>query len=212
MSDPPSSLIPNNVDDYTTKEYWDARYEKQDAYDWLATFAELEPVLRRHILPTDTVLHVGCGTSPLGIDVLKAGIAHRVINTDYSEVAIDRMRDPFPRTETLEWAVMDCQALGCSDDSVDVVLDKGAMDAFLPAEVCGEDLNPEVSEMVAEIRRVLKPGGRYMQVSFGAPRQRIRYFAPLRYLDSQPEDALWSLDLDPLDGRFVKCYCWTKLV
>lgn len=33
------------------------------------------------------------------------GIAHQVINTDYSEVAIDRMRDRFPRTETLNRTV-----------------------------------------------------------------------------------------------------------
>lgn len=76
------------------------------------------------------------------------------------------------------------------------------------------DPDPKVQQMVAELHRVLRPGGRYLQITFGQPHMRRRYFEPLRYRGADPPDARWALELSTVgDGGFVQyyCYCWTKL-
>jgi ubiquinone/menaquinone biosynthesis C-methylase UbiE len=207
-------VIPDDVNEYKRKEYWDGRFEREDHYEWLRSFADIAPMLQKHLRPNDTVLHVGCGTSRLGVDVFDAGLARAVINADYSPVVIQRMTEKYPPREGLEWRVMDCRSTGLPDHSLDVVLDKAMMDAFVPREIYGDDPDPEVGRMVAELRRVLRPGGRYVQITFGQPHMRRRYFAPLRYRDQDPPDAQWALELETIGGMgFVQyyCYCWTRL-
>ena len=60
-------------------------------------------------------------------------------------------------------------------DCFDVIVDKALLDTVL----CGGDQYQKCSMMLAEMQRVLKPGGVYVVVSFGAPSMRLPYLEGL---------------------------------
>jgi ubiquinone/menaquinone biosynthesis C-methylase UbiE len=66
---------------------------------------------------------------------------------------------------------MDVRAMEMPDSCFDLIIDKGLFDA----QLCGEDNLNGVTTMVAEISRVLKPGGAYVVVSHGKPAARLGY-------------------------------------
>eukprot|EP01027_Heterolobosea_sp_BB2_P013796 GEZU01019852.1.p1 GENE.GEZU01019852.1~~GEZU01019852.1.p1 ORF type:complete len:114 (-),score=35.10 GEZU01019852.1:92-433(-) len=76
-----------------------------------------------------------------------------------------------------QWDVMDIRDMKVPDESFDVVLDKGTMDALLVGEkVFDEECDPDAEKMIAEAYRVIKKGGKYIQISFGQPHMRRKYF------------------------------------
>lgn len=98
---------------------------------------------------------------------------------DYSEKVIEMMRertrDTFP---TLKWASMDFRSMGeLGGSSFDLVLDKGSLDALWsdggsqwdPSESVLADINASLNEVL----RVLKPGGKFVSITFGQPHFRL---------------------------------------
>ena len=68
----------------------------------------------------------------------------------------------------MKWEVMDCRALTYPDETFDVIFDKSTLDAL----VCSDWSYMNVALMMKECQRVLKTGGFYVAVSFGAPETR----------------------------------------
>lgn len=66
---------------------------------------------------------------------------------------------------------MNCCSLGYDAASFDAVVDKGTLDSLL----CGENSTANSGRYVAEVARVLKPGGVFIVVSFGTPENRMSY-------------------------------------
>jgi hypothetical protein len=60
------------------------------------------------------------------------------------------------------------------DASFGGVLDKGTLDALL----CGDSDVADSAAMLAEVHRLLAPGGSYLMVTSAAPRSRLRYLLP----------------------------------
>ena len=170
--------------------YWNSFYakkERQDgvgeAFDWFeadedVVFAELrtrEPPYRR-------VLHLGCGTSAW-CDRLEPGPGMRggygsglpgadVVHLDASPVAVAALAARLPRAQAEGRLVLaDARDLGgchfLESESFDLVLDKGAIDCFLAAGAvdCA-------ARVVAEVGRLLVPGGDYVMVTGEAPELR----------------------------------------
>lgn len=166
------------------RSYWDAAYASglyQDQYEWLQTSAELWPHIQRALdgQAQARVLHVGCGNSELGKDVANAG--HDVVNVDYSSVVIEAMRRKHP---DLVWIQADCAEQGALglDGAYDVCIDKGALDALL--ESGSQYMLDQARRMVAEIHRVLRPGGRYLLFSNdGSKRHEVldKHFQRIEY-------------------------------
>ena len=81
-----------------------------------------------------------------------------------------------------------CDVLDMKDfqnGSFNTILDKGTLDCIL----CGDNSVPNASKMMAEIYRVLAPGGHYMVITYGDPDYRKKY------LETQP----WtSISVDKL--------------
>lgn len=67
--------------------------------------------------------------------------------------------------------VMNSCSLGFPDASFDAVIDKAMLDSLL----CGEASTANTGRYVGEVARVLKPGGTFIIVSFGAPENRLSY-------------------------------------
>jgi len=61
--------------------------------------------------------------------------------------------------------------------SFDVIIDKGTLDAIL----CGTDSMKHSTSMLAEMHRVLKPGGTFFIISYGEPKTRLIYLDKPRY-------------------------------
>lgn len=66
---------------------------------------------------------------------------------------------------------MNCAALNYPDASFSTVVDKGTLDCLL----CGENSTANTGRYTHEVARVLKPGGVFIVVSYGAPENRLSY-------------------------------------
>ena len=111
----------------------------------------------------DRVLDVGCGTGTLALAAVEAvGPAGRVHGIDPAPEMIARAKAKAKKAgAAIELEVGVIEALPLADQSIDVVLST-LMFHHLP----GDDLQ---RAGLAEIRRVLAPGGRLLIVDFGKP-------------------------------------------
>jgi EEF1A lysine methyltransferase 4 len=187
-------MEPENVADYSKREYWDTRYTTEDAFDWFTTVYShsLDVVVlllkeqcrsRRADLSnasssTDSVrvLHLGCGNSRLCADVADRwattpGLAldehdsHPLqleqIALDYSPVVIERMAAAHANVQPpIHWAVDDVRTLASiTDHSIDLVIDKGTMDA-LQADKENDNMDEDIEQMMRQVSRVMRaPSG-----------------------------------------------------
>jgi ubiquinone/menaquinone biosynthesis C-methylase UbiE len=104
------------------------------------------------ILPGETVLDIGCGA---GMDLLiaarRVGPGGRAIGLDMTEAMRDRACTSAAKAglTNVEVNQADATSLPLPDASIDVVISNGVL-----------NLVPEKEKAFAEIRRVLRPGGR----------------------------------------------------
>ncbi|CAK5283375.1 unnamed protein product [Mycena citricolor] len=154
--------------------------EDDASFDWFKTYSDLAPYVRELIPDKDArILMLGCGNSTLSQDMYDDGYKN-IVNTDYSRIVIEQMRT---RHETarpdMEWVEMDVRDLKFPDESFDVAIDKGTMDAMMtakgdvwdPPEQVVKDCTAEVSEVL----RTLKAGGTFIYLTFGQPHFRRRF-------------------------------------
>lgn len=93
-----------------------------------------------------------------------------VTSMDFSSVAIEVLKKQNVDRPEMSFDVMDIRKLEYQDNSFDIAIDKGTMDAMLcykgspwdPPEEVVENCNKEISEAA----RVLKSGGKFLMVSF----------------------------------------------
>ncbi|SAL96635.1 hypothetical protein [Absidia glauca] len=176
------NVVPDDPTAYKTKEYWEERYQKEDAdttFDWFKTYEELQPLLNEHISSKDaSILILGCGNSTLGEDMYKDGYRN-ITNIDYSKTVIDNMKERCGDTPGMTWLEMDIRDLKFDNASYDIVIDKGTMDALMcdRGDVWdpSEELIAEVKGEVDEVVRVLKVGGAFLYLTFGQPHFRKRH-------------------------------------
>ncbi|KAF5335992.1 hypothetical protein D9611_006341 [Ephemerocybe angulata] len=174
--------LPAKNEEYGTKDYWNQRYsqESDGDFDWFKTYSDLAPILHE-LIPdkSSRILMLGCGNSKLSEDMWDDGY-HNIVNTDYSDILIQQMRERHSEARSsMEWHEMDVRDLKFDDASFDIAIDKGTMDAMMtakgdvwdPPQQVIDDCNGEVSETL----RVLKPGGKFIYLTFGQPHFRKRY-------------------------------------
>jgi arsenite methyltransferase len=118
-----------------------------------ASFAGIaNPHAMAPVVAGETVLDIGCGA---GMDLLLAarhvGASGRAIGIDMTEAMRDRARScaAVAGLANVEVHQADATALPLPECSVDVVISNGVL-----------NLVPEKEKAFAEIRRVLRPGGR----------------------------------------------------
>ena len=146
------------------------------SFEWFLDPAEVVDECARELegCPGDgPILHVGCGTSTLGVDLCRL-VSRDVVNVDNSSEAVRAMTEAaaaglhaIDGAEST-WVEHDCAALPdgwC--DRFSIVLDKGTLDAFLFA---GEGA---AQRLCAETDRVLRPGGKLLFITDDPPEQRL---------------------------------------
>jgi 2-polyprenyl-3-methyl-5-hydroxy-6-metoxy-1,4-benzoquinol methylase len=135
----------------------------------------MKPSLDKTIQRTDKVLILGCGNSLLSEHMFLDGYKD-IISIDYSPAAIEKMllrvqMNPSLQSPGLQYILMDACDLLFDDESMDVIIDKGLLDAI----ICGDngtfytaftliiELGKQVGHVVfSEVDRVLKPSTFFM--------------------------------------------------
>lgn len=146
-------------------------YDLMERFFDIALFRSQLRALRFHtadlarIQPDEMVLDVGCGTGTLAIEVQqRVGKAGRVVGIDPGTQQITRARSKAARRNVpIDFQVGTIEQLSFYDQTFDVVLSTIMMH-HLPDSLKQQGL--------AEIARVLKPGGRIVIADFKRPKER----------------------------------------
>ncbi|KAJ7717115.1 S-adenosyl-L-methionine-dependent methyltransferase [Mycena maculata] len=179
--------LPRSNERYGEKAYWDERYTQEAAadasFDWFKSYSDVAPLLRSLIPRKDArILMLGCGNSTLSQDMYDDGYTN-IVNTDYSSVVIEQMRGRHAEVRPgMEWLEMDVRDLKFADQSFDVAIDKGTMDAMMTAK--GDVWDPPqqvIDDCTAEVDQVIrtlkKDTGVFIYLTFGQPHFRRRFLA-----------------------------------
>ncbi|XP_024401124.1 uncharacterized protein [Physcomitrium patens] len=148
-------------------EYWDSFYRSQNgrSAEWCCNWTDLQGYISMLVpKPTSAVqiLISGCGNSELSVHMYDAGW-QSITNVDFSTVVIAEMLRLHVRSRPhMRWLVMDMTHLQFADACFDVVVDKGSLDALM-GEVL--DISLEATSYLSEVKRVLRPGGKYACVT-----------------------------------------------
>eukprot|EP00933_Yihiella_yeosuensis_P030925 TRINITY_DN24472_c0_g1_i2.p1 TRINITY_DN24472_c0_g1~~TRINITY_DN24472_c0_g1_i2.p1 ORF type:complete len:292 (+),score=69.14 TRINITY_DN24472_c0_g1_i2:37-876(+) len=162
---------------FADSDYWEKRYAKtkQETYDWYGTTwlgnarlvslkSYIGPMLPKE-LKSGTFLNLGCGNSRLAEELNNDGYQD-VLSVDIAHTVIDKMKKKYAGVKGLRFEQMDATKMSLEDNSIDAVIEKGTLDALFAGHA-------EAAEKVPpEVFRVLRPGGKFISISFGKPSQR----------------------------------------
>lgn len=157
-------LLPQAVDDFRSKAYWESFFQKRGTatFEWYGEYVHVSHLLSRWIGKEERILVIGCGNSEIGSAMYDAGYRN-FVSVDFSDVVIREMRAKNAHREGMQFLLMDVLNMSFEDAAFDVVLDKATLDALLTEDT------PEVlaqgRQMASEIERVLRPGGRLVCIS-----------------------------------------------
>jgi len=149
-------------------------------FDWFKRYEDVAHLFRP-VLPDKNarILMLGCGNSTLSEDMYDDGYKN-ITNIDFSPVVIESMSARNHTRPEMQWLVMDIRDLTFEDETFDVAIDKGAMDAMMTAK--GDVWDPpqetidNCTKEVDQILRVLRKGsGTFLYLTFGQPHFRRRY-------------------------------------
>ncbi|XP_071348023.1 EEF1A lysine methyltransferase 4 [Trachinotus anak] len=176
--------MPDDNSRYKDVDYWDERYKTEQCYDWLGGFPKFQHLLENHVKKEDAILILGCGNSSMSGDMYSAGY-HSITNIDYSSVCISTMTARYSDCPGMTWHQMDVRQLCFPGTSFDVILEKATLDAIMVEEKSPWEVSPQTASFVhqalTEISRCLKPGGRFVSVTFAQPFFRKRLYARTEY-------------------------------
>jgi len=159
---------------FAAADYWEERYSKQQKpYDWYGTWDSPKSVtIKRHVqlhLPAPSaavrLLNIGCGSSRLAEELSSDGFGN-ITNVDISKSVVEKMAKKFEGRAGVRFQQMDITKMEFTSGSFDVVFDKGTLDALYTGA------SESVQVAVAEVFRVLAPGGTFVSMSFGLPKSR----------------------------------------
>jgi ubiquinone/menaquinone biosynthesis C-methylase UbiE len=149
--------------EFDQKDYWDGRFQVEEHFEWLETDEVVVDWIRPCMHAESVVLHMGCGTSTLGVTLNALGA--RVVNADYSPVVIEKQHRRYPECE---WVVMDALNMDAGWEGVfDVVVEKSCMDAI----ACGDDdQGSRQLQLGDQVARVLTQDGVWIVLSYSKER------------------------------------------
>lgn len=133
--------------------------EVQDEHSQVESMKKEE---RKTSMKEKEVLVVGCGNSSFSADLYDCGFSN-IVNIDFSPEVIAQMKKKNEDRPKMRWEVMDMTNMAFSDESFEVIFDKGALDALMSVEE--EETRDRATQMFQEIHRVLRPNGKYVCIS-----------------------------------------------
>ena len=154
------------------------------------------------------ILHLGCGISKIQDTIFDKGYKN-ITNIDISPKCIELCRQS--DTRGMKWDVCDVtKEYPYPDEFFDLALDKGTLDALIIGRCdkweIGKDVLDDAAKYFRQVMRVLKPGGVFLQITFGQPHFRKRIF--------EQEEFHWTVkvhELKPKRSFHFYIYECTKL-
>lgn len=158
-------LLPKSHAQFADAGYWDDFFRKRGrkAFEWYGEYNQLSLLLHTYIKVTDLILIPGCGNSELGADLYDHSYTN-VTSIDISDVVIREMisQNSVARPQ-MKFMCMDVTKMNFTDETFNVVLDKGTLDALMPDG--SEQSQSTADAVLTEAFRVLRPAGRYICVT-----------------------------------------------
>ncbi|KAL7098958.1 hypothetical protein ACP275_09G051800 [Erythranthe tilingii] len=188
-----------SVGDCTSGENWDEFLNEigsDDSSESYAEWPQLESLLTEQLsspslLLPDTageappavqaaemaILVPKCGKSELSEHLYDAGFTN-ITNLDFSKVAIAHMlRRNLSERPMMKWRVMDITRIQFEDKTIDAIIDNGGLDALMVPEL-GSGLG---RRYLSEVKRLLKPGGKYICLTLAESRVSDILFSMFRF-------------------------------
>ena len=125
--------LPARNDTYKLKEYWDERFTVEDNFEWCKSYDDFKHLMSKHVRKNDRILMLGCGTSKLSEEMYHDGYTS-IINIDYSQVVIQKMKQKHQHLVGMQYLVMDITNMTFDKNSFDVIIEKGTLDTLLVDE------------------------------------------------------------------------------
>lgn len=165
---------------YDDIDYWNTRYEREpEPFDWYQKWSRLKPIVLPIIesIHPKVALDLGCGNSTLANDLLSDGF-ERVVGYDASSVVISQNTERYKDESRLQWICGDASKMEkVESNTFDVVFDKGTMDSLMTSGSSARN----VKNMLSEVSRILKPGGFFVEISYGTPNTRISFLKDTQF-------------------------------
>eukprot|EP00798_Chlamydomonas_sp_ICE-L_P018521 gene18521-25025_t len=161
---------------YSDPQYWEERYLAQPvAFDWYQGYGGFRKIIVEHAPPdkTDSLLHLGVGTSVIQENMVRQDGYKSITNIDISNYVIGHMKELHNGIPQLTYKVADCRDMSetFQNEAFDCILDKGTIDALM----CGDGCANEIYKVLKECFRVLKPFGSMIIITYGDPGTRLHY-------------------------------------
>ncbi|KAJ1452782.1 S-adenosyl-L-methionine-dependent methyltransferase [Pelagophyceae sp. CCMP2097] len=211
---------------YSDASYWADRYVSEAAgegggFEWFLSYESLQPLLAgpANKRKSKAVLDLGCGNSKLLVDMRADGFEGRLVAVDFVESALETQRKLGAEEKGIELLRTDVRSTPFADESFDLIVDKGTVDAMISAKKGGA---ANVSAAMKEAARLLKHGGRLCVCSHhrvdseGDPREDDWFGAVFTGLASHGGrgGAGWAVDVHFVDaadgGQLPTVYFFTK--
>lgn len=144
--------------------------------------------------PDDVVLDLAAGTGDLALRVAGRGGKGAGGLVLAADLTVEMMRHGQSRegAERVRWMACDAMSLPLADASVDRVMVSYGLRNF-----------PVLDRSIAEIRRVLRPGGRFVALDFGRAEPDWLHDAYVKYLEVSTSVAGWLLHRDVESYRYI---------
>jgi dolichol-phosphate mannosyltransferase len=154
ISQPLENVNPDLVDPQGWDDYWNRKKTvTKVGYELIAAMYRTSVIrrrlnffLRRTFAPHSLLLHAGCGSGQVDLDVQNE---MRITALDISVPALKLYRKNNPRAQAVVHGSI--LSLPFPDESFDGVYNLGVLEHFQP---------PDIEKILAEFYRVLKPGGK----------------------------------------------------
>jgi ubiquinone/menaquinone biosynthesis C-methylase UbiE len=105
---------------------------------------------RPHLGPVGVVADIGCGTGTMLSILAGAGIGAQLVGVDLSDESLEKLRKAFANDSRLTFKVGSISRIPLVDQSCDLVICTETIEHLFPSDF---------AQGLAEIARVLKPGG-----------------------------------------------------
>jgi len=132
---------------WANNQYLRAQYYPREYFEAFLAQA------RTHLGDVGVVADIGCGTGTMLSILAEAGIGTQLVGVDLSDESLAKLRDVFAGDSKLTFKVGSISRIPLEDRSCDLVICTETLEHLFPSEFI---------QGLAEIARVLKPGGRLL--------------------------------------------------